>query len=86
MMRAVDKHTQEMGISVIVRDPMREVLPTLHSPKENTTNPVVAESLAALRAIIFIKEMGGLRCFWKGMHFRWYWHYNRMAKASVTMT
>jgi hypothetical protein len=33
-------------------------LASLHALKENTTYPTVAESIAALRAIIFAKELG----------------------------
>lgn len=37
---------------------MKEVLPTLQSLKHNSLDLVVAESFAALRVVIFAKEMG----------------------------
>lgn len=46
-----------MGIRVIVCECIREVMATLQSLKCNITDPVVAESVAALQAIIFVKEM-----------------------------
>ena len=54
---AVDIHNKNMSINVIVCDLIGEVLATLQSSKGNITNPLVAEFVAALRAINFAKEM-----------------------------
>lgn len=47
-----------MGIGVIIRNPMREMLASLHSPKCNSLDPTMVESFVALRAVVFAKEMG----------------------------
>lgn len=65
MLRSI-KHAQKMGISVIVRDPIEEVLATLDSPKGNSIDPVVAKSFAALRAIMFVKDMGRQKILLEG--------------------
>ena len=47
----VDKHRRKMGIGVIVRDGMGEVLATLLSPRDHITEPDVAKAIGALRAV-----------------------------------
>lgn len=47
-----------MGIGVIDRDPIGEVLATLQSSKDDIVDSVIAKSFAALRPILFAKEMG----------------------------
>jgi hypothetical protein len=47
-----------MGIGVIVWDPTGEVLTTLQFSKDHIVNPIVVESMAALRFIHFAKDDG----------------------------
>ncbi|XP_059436480.1 uncharacterized protein LOC132169465 [Corylus avellana] len=58
---AVDKHKRKMGIGVIVRDSMGEVLTTLSAPKDYINEPDIAEVMAALRIVLFCGELGFLR-------------------------
>ena len=46
---AINKSKRKMGIGVIVRDNMGEVLATLSSPKDNIIEPVAAEALNDVR-------------------------------------
>ncbi|GLT72317.1 hypothetical protein SLA2020_442640 [Shorea laevis] len=50
-----------MGIGMVIWGSYGEVLATLQSPKCNVIDLVVAESFAALWAVIFAKEMGRLK-------------------------
>lgn len=54
----MDKNNRKMGIGVIVRDSMGEVLATLSAPKEHIIALDIAEATAALSAITFIRELG----------------------------
>ncbi|XP_059446463.1 uncharacterized protein LOC132178010 [Corylus avellana] len=55
---AVDKHRRKMGIGVIIRDSMGEVLTTLSAPKDYIIEPDIAEALVVLRAVLFCGELG----------------------------
>lgn len=46
----VDENNRKIGLCVIVRDRMGEVLVTLSAPKPYITHPVVAKALEALTA------------------------------------
>lgn len=55
-----------MGIDVIVRDGMREVLATLSSPRDHIIEPDVEEAMAALRAVLLCCELGYYRVVLEG--------------------
>ena len=50
---AVDKNKWKMGISVIIRDRMGEVLATLSTPKDYIIDPNLAEAMTSLKATTF---------------------------------
>jgi hypothetical protein len=52
----VDMHN--MGIGVIDRDLIGEVLATLQSLKDDIVDSVIAKSFATLQSVLFAKEMG----------------------------
>lgn len=54
---AMDKN-KKMGIGVIERDYVGEVLATLMAPKPYITDLVVAETMAALAAAVFTRDVG----------------------------
>lgn len=54
----VDTHNKKIGIGVIVRNSMEDVLATLQSPRCNISDLVVAKYVAALPAIVFAKKIG----------------------------
>ena len=49
----MNKHKMKMGIGVIVRDWMREVLATLLSPRDHIIEPDVTKAIAGLRVAHF---------------------------------
>jgi hypothetical protein len=57
----VDEHRRKMGIGVIVRDSMGEVLVTLSALKDYIIDPNIAVAMAALRAVLYCGELGFLR-------------------------
>lgn len=58
---AVDKYRRKIGISVIVRDMMGEVLAILLVPKDYIIESDIAEDVVALRAAQFCHELGFYR-------------------------
>lgn len=53
----VDMINRRIGIGVLVRDYIGEVLATLLAKKKYTTDPIVPKAIATLRAIVFIREL-----------------------------
>jgi hypothetical protein len=57
----VDKNSRKMGVGVIFKDSMGEVLATLLAPKEYIIEHNIAEAMAALRAVHLCHELGFYR-------------------------
>lgn len=55
---AMDKHNCRMGIAIIIRDSMGEVLATLSAPKEFIITPDIAKATATLRLVQFTRDLG----------------------------
>lgn len=55
---AMDKENSKIGIGVIVRDSMGEVLASLSAPKDHIIALDIAEATVVLRAAIFCRELG----------------------------
>jgi hypothetical protein len=54
----VDKENQKMGTGAIIRDFEGEVLATLLALKYYIIDPIIAETTATWRAVLFCKDLG----------------------------
>jgi hypothetical protein len=57
----VVRNRRNMGIGIIVRDSMEEVLATLSKPKDYIIGPDIAEAKVVLRVVQFCRELSFYR-------------------------
>ena len=79
----VDKYKRKMGIGVIVRDSMGDLLATLSSLKDYITEQDIVEIMAALRDVQLCHELGFYKVIL--MPSKWFKHCEKKVEADVVM-